>query len=109
MDALILATDGGVNTRDGGQLTVGLLQIVMDAAAEAVEVGGGGGSKKTIIIIYIENNNIYELYIIQLLYENVCVKCIFEKQKNTIAHLFLHAIFQNSCQARTKSANLECC
>ena len=41
MDALILATDGGVNTRDGGQLTVGLLQIVMDAAAEADEVGGG--------------------------------------------------------------------
>ena len=45
MDALILATDGGVNTRDGEQLTVGLLQIVMDAA-EAEEVGGGGGSKK---------------------------------------------------------------
>jgi hypothetical protein len=41
MDALILATDGGVNTRDGGQLTVGLLQIVMDAVAEADEVGGG--------------------------------------------------------------------
>ena len=58
MDALILATDGGVNTRDGGQLTVGLLQIVMDAAAEADEVGGG--SKKTIIIIiHIENNNIH--------------------------------------------------
>ena len=45
MDALIMAMDGGVNTRDGGQLTVGLLQIVMDAA-EAEEVGGGGGSKK---------------------------------------------------------------
>jgi hypothetical protein len=45
MDALIMAMDGGVNTRDGGQLTVGLLQIVMDAA-EADEVGGGGGSKK---------------------------------------------------------------
>jgi hypothetical protein len=58
MDALILATDGGVNTQDGGQLTVGLLQIVMDAAAEADEVGGG--SKKTIIIIiHIENNNIH--------------------------------------------------
>ena len=54
-----MAMDGGVNTRDGGQLTVGLLQIVMDAAAEAVEVDGGGGSKKTIII---ENNNICELY-----------------------------------------------
>jgi hypothetical protein len=105
MDALILAMDGGVNTRDGGQLTVGLLQIVMDAAAEAVEVGGGGGSKKTIIILKII---IFVNYIIQLLYENVCVKCIFEKQKNIVAHLFLHAIFQNSCQARTKSANLEC-
>ena len=55
MDALILETDGGVNTQDGGQLTVGLLQIVMDAAAEADEVGGGGGSKKTIIIIYYGN------------------------------------------------------
>jgi hypothetical protein len=31
---------GGVNIRDGGQLTVGLLQIVMDAA-EADKVGGG--------------------------------------------------------------------
>ena len=55
--------DGGVNTRDGGQLTVGLLQIVMDAAAEAVEVGGGGGSKKTIIIlkiiIFMNYNNAY--------------------------------------------------
>jgi hypothetical protein len=58
MDALILATDGGVNTRDGGQLTVGFLQIVMDASAEAGQVGGG--SKKTIIIIiHIENNNIH--------------------------------------------------
>ena len=45
MDALIMAMDGDVNTRDGGQLTVGLLQIVMDAE-EADEVGGGGGSKK---------------------------------------------------------------
>jgi hypothetical protein len=41
MDALILATDGGVNTRDGGQVTVGLLQIVMDVAVETGEVGGG--------------------------------------------------------------------
>jgi hypothetical protein len=40
MDASILETDGGVNTRDGGQVTVGLLQIVMDAE-EAGEVGGG--------------------------------------------------------------------
>jgi len=44
MDALILATDGGVSTRDGEQVTVGSLQIVMDAAAAAEEVGGG--SKK---------------------------------------------------------------
>ena len=40
MDALILEMDGGVNTQDGGQLTVGLLQIVMDAE-EAGQVGGG--------------------------------------------------------------------
>jgi hypothetical protein len=39
MDALILVTGGVVSIRDGGQLTVGLLQIVMDA--EADEVGGG--------------------------------------------------------------------
>ena len=53
MDALILATDGGVNTRDGGQLTVGLLQIVMDAA-EAEEVGGGGGSKKLLLLFILK-------------------------------------------------------
>ena len=52
MDASILETDGGVNTRDGGQVTVGLLQIVMDAAAEAEEVGGGGGSKKNYYYYY---------------------------------------------------------
>jgi hypothetical protein len=51
MDALILATDGGVNTRDGGQVTVGLLQIVMDVAAEAGEAGGGSR-------IIFDNNNI---------------------------------------------------
>ena len=62
MDALILATDGGVNTRDGGQLTVGLLQIVMDAAAEAVEVGGGGGSKK-LLLLFILNIIIFMNYI----------------------------------------------
>jgi hypothetical protein len=44
MDALIPETDGGVSTRDGEQVTVGSLQIVMDAAAAAEEVGGG--SKK---------------------------------------------------------------
>jgi hypothetical protein len=53
--------DGGVNTRDGGQLTVGLLQIVMDAA-EAVEVGGGGGSKK-LLLLFILNIIIFMNYI----------------------------------------------
>lgn len=40
MVALIPEMDGGVNTRDGEQVTVGLLQIVMDVE-EAGEVGGG--------------------------------------------------------------------
>jgi hypothetical protein len=40
MVALIPETDGGVNFLDGEQVTVGLLQTVMDAAEDG-EVGGG--------------------------------------------------------------------
>jgi hypothetical protein len=43
MVALIPEMDGGVNIRDGEQVTVGLLQIVMDAAEDG-EVDGGGSN-----------------------------------------------------------------
>jgi hypothetical protein len=40
MVALIPETDGGVNIRDGEQVTVGLLPTVMDVEEDG-EVGGG--------------------------------------------------------------------
>jgi hypothetical protein len=64
MDALILETDGGVNTQDGGQLTVGLLQIVMDAE-EAGQVGGG--------FIRIKNKIKYKCIIYIIIYNQTCI------------------------------------